>query len=249
MIAYEYPFNEKMRMLLRLEDLYTRYTYFLNKEDALEHHVAISTIFDMLEVVGRSDLKSELTQDLERQRQMFNGFRQHPDVQIDVVDQILSEIDQTIKTLIATQGKTGQSIRENEWLMSIRGRLQIPGGLCEFDLPSYHAWQTKDAETRRANIDQWFSPFKPLCNAISLLLRLFRDAGVQSMQIAKNGNFQQKLQEKMYQLLRIEVDPSLEAIPEASASKYMLWVRFTSQEGDSKPKSLDNDITFQMTLC
>lgn len=248
-IAYEYPFNEKMRMLLRLEDLYTRYIYFFNKEDAVEHHIAVSTIFDMLEVVGRSDLKSDLLQELERQKQMFNNFRQHPDVQIDVVDQVLSEIERTAKALAATQGKTGQSIRENEWLMSIRGRVQIPGGACEFDLPSYYAWQQKDLQTRKENMDQWFTPFKPLFNAISLVLRLFRDSGVKTPQVAKSGNFQQKLQDKVYQLLRIEVDPSLGAIPEASASKYMLLVRFTTQEGDSKPKSLDSDVPFQMTLC
>jgi cell division protein ZapD len=43
-------------------------------------------------------------------------------------------------------GKTGQYLRENEWLMNIRSRAAIPGGACEFDLPSYHHWLNRDVE-------------------------------------------------------------------------------------------------------
>jgi cell division FtsZ-interacting protein ZapD len=47
-------------------------------------------------------------------------------------------------------------VRDNEWLMSIRGRTIIPGGACEFDLPSYYAWQKRPAEQRYADIMGWF---------------------------------------------------------------------------------------------
>jgi cell division protein ZapD len=29
----------------------------------------------------------------------------------------------------------------------------------------------------------------------------------------------------------------------------MLWVRFTSQDGDMKPKSFESDVPFELTLC
>ena len=29
--------------------------------------------------------------------------------------------------------------------MSVRSRISIPGGTCEFDLPAYYAWQHRDA--------------------------------------------------------------------------------------------------------
>ena len=48
----------------------------------------------------------------------------------DMLDSILGDIDRVSASLIATQGKTGQHIRDNEWLMSIRGRTIIPGGAC-----------------------------------------------------------------------------------------------------------------------
>ena len=143
MIIYEYPFNERIRTMLRLEDLYERYKFFLHQTHALQHHVALTTIFEMLEVVSRSDLKSDLLQELERQKQILSGFQSHPNIQKNVLDDVLREIDKTGSALVNTHGKTGQSIRENEWLMSIRSRTGIPGGACEFDLPSYYTWQQR----------------------------------------------------------------------------------------------------------
>lgn len=52
MIVYEYPFNERIRTLLRLEDLYDKFKFFVQQEHAMQHHVALATIFDMLEVAA-----------------------------------------------------------------------------------------------------------------------------------------------------------------------------------------------------
>ena len=40
-ISYEFPLNERIRTLLRLEDLYQRAQYFALKNDPEEHHVEI----------------------------------------------------------------------------------------------------------------------------------------------------------------------------------------------------------------
>jgi len=249
LITYEYPFNERIRTLLRLEDLYERFQHFHAQEHPLQHHVALSTIFEMLEVAGRADLKSDLLQELERQKQTLTGYRAHPNVQTDVLDSILTDIEQTSSALISVQGKTGQTIRDNEWLMSIRGRTIIPGGACEFDLPSYYAWQKKPAEKRRRDIENWFTPLRPLFNAIRVVLQLLRDSGTQVKIIAQSGSYQQMLQGKTYQMLRLQLDPELNVIPETSANKYMLWIRFALQDGDMKPRPTDSDIPFELTLC
>ncbi len=151
--------------------------------------------------------------------------------------------------LSTAQGKTGQNVRENEWLMSIRGRTIIPGGACEFDLPSYHAWQQRSAEYRFNDIATWFAPLAPLFDALTLVLRLLRDSGSPVKMIAHTGSYQQMLQGKAYQMLRLILDETLGAIPEISANKYMLWVRFTTQGGDMKPKPLEDDVPFKLILC
>ena len=249
MIVYEYPFNERMRTLLRLEDLYDKFKFFVNQEHPMQHHVAIATIFDMLEVAGRADLKSDLLQELERQRQSLLSYRSNPNVSSDMLDTILAELDDVSGALVSAQGKTGQNIRDNEWLMSIRGRTIIPGGACEFDLPSYFAWQQRSTEQRFNDIVAWFAPLAPLFDALALVLRLLRDSGGPVKMIASAGSYQQMLQGKVYQMLRLSLDPRLGAIPEISANKYMLWVRFTTQGGDLKPKPLEDDVPFELTLC
>lgn len=249
MIVYEYPFNERIRTLLRLEDLYEKFTFFLHQEHALQHHVALCTIFEMLEVAGRADLKSDLLQELERQKHTLLGFKSNPNVEAQRLDEILFELDRISATLMAAQGKTGQNVRDNEWLMSIRGRTIIPGGACEFDLPSYYAWQQRPAQQRFDDISKWFSPLLPLFEALSLVLRLLRESGSTSKIIAQSGTYQQMLQGKVYQMLRLDIDEELGCIPEISANKYMLWVRFTCQDGNMKPKAYDGDVPFELTLC
>jgi cell division protein ZapD len=249
LITYEYPFNERIRTLLRLEDLYEKFTFFVHQEHPQQHHVALATIFEMLEVAGRADLKSDLLQELERQKQTLIGFRSNPNVVPERLNEIIAEVDRTSAALIAAQGRTGQNVRENEWLMSIRGRTIIPGGACEFDLPSYFAWQHRSPEQRFRDISTWFAPLAPLFDAITVVLRLLRESGRSARTIAQAGGYQQMLQGKVYQMLRLTIDDALGAIPEISANKYMLWVRFMSQDGDMKPKSFENDVPFELTLC
>jgi cell division protein ZapD len=249
LIVYEYPFNERIRTLLRLEDLYEKFVFFLRQSDPLQHHVALSTIFEMLEVAGRADLKSDLLQELERQKHTLIGFRSNPNVQADMLDSIIAEVDNASAALMASQGKTGQNVRDNEWLMSIRGRTIIPGGACEFDLPSYYAWQKNPPEKRVADITAWFQPLAPLFDAINIVLKLLRESGVTTKVIAQSGSYQQMLQGKIYQLLRVSLPQELGAIPEISANKYMLWIRYMLQGGDLKPRAFDGDIPFDLTLC
>jgi cell division protein ZapD len=249
LIVYEYPFNERIRTLLRLEDLYEKFKFFVNQDHPLQHHVALATIFDMLEVAGRADLKSDLLQELERQKQSLMAYRSNPNVAPEMLDAVLSELDVVSTALVGAQGKTGQNVRDNEWLMSIRGRTIIPGGACKFDLPSYYAWQQRPAEQRHADIVGWFGPLAPLFDALSLVLRLLRSSGGAVKMFAVGGSYQQMLQGKVYQMLRLSLDESLGAIPEISANKYMLWVRFTTQGGDLKPKPLEEDVPFELTLC
>src|SRR5215217_5674340 len=102
LIVYEYPFNERIRTLLRLEDLYEKFKFFVNQEHPLQHHVALATIFDMLEVAGRADLKSDLLQELERQKQSLMNYRSNPNVAPEALDAILSELDQVSSALVAS---------------------------------------------------------------------------------------------------------------------------------------------------
>ncbi len=249
LILYEYPFNERIRTLLRLEDLFERFAFFLAQDDAKVHQVALNTLFEIAEVTGRTDLKADLIKELDRQRMTLSGYRGNPGIDQGMLEAVLGEIEAVLANLSQMQGKTGQHLIDNEWLSSIRSRAIIPGGTCRFDLPSYFAWQQNPPAQRRQDIVKWVSPLFPLRDAAAIVLKLARESGQASKVMATQGSYQQMLSGRSFQLMQIRVPPESRMIPEASANKYMLWVRFTVQDGDLRPRAVDTDIPFQLTLC
>ena len=249
MILYEYPFNERIRTYLRLDHLFRRLGELIPRDHPLDHHYALATIFEVMDVAARADLKSDVLKDLERQRQVLNGYRGNPAISEQALGGFISQLEGCFGAVNGTPGKAGQSLTENEWLMSIRSRAGIPGGTCEFDLPAYYAWQHHPAEARRSDLERWAGTLAPLAESIHLLLRLLRDSGTPQKVIASGGQLQQTLpQGRTFQLLRLRIDPALGVVPEISGNRLIVSVRLMRQEGDRLHPSPDNT-PFELTLC
>ena len=249
LLQYEYPLNERIRALLRLEDLFNRFDIFALRDDPHDHHVALLTLFEILEVTARGDLRSDLLQEFERQRQTISSFRGNPSVSADALEATLARIEDAVSGLSRVTGRTGQHLRDNEWLMSIRSRTGIAGGACEFDLPSYFAWQNRSSDVRREDIVRWAAPLQPLQVALAVVLGLLRRSGTWVRVASQQASYQQPLGGRIYQMVQVRLDPALGAIPEISANRYLLWIRFTSQTGDQRPRPFEGDIDFELALC
>ena len=248
-ITYEYPLNERVRTLLRLEDLYDRVRFFVAHDDPHDHHAGLTGIFEILEVASRADLKSDLLQELDRQRTFLEALRSNPAISEDKLNHVLTEIEVAFANLHALSGKTGQNLRENEWLMAIKQRAGIPGGVSEFDLPSYHYWMHRSAQARRGDLAEWLRSLMPVHAALSLVLRVLRESGRTASLLAVQGVFQQTPAEKPAQLLRLTLDESLACVPEISANKYALNIRFLVPEGVQKSRVFDQDVAFELAFC
>ncbi|MFA5243138.1 MAG: cell division protein ZapD [Sulfuricella sp.] len=249
MISYDYPLNERVRTLLRLEDLFAKAEFFASQAETLDHHAALLSLFEILEVSCRADLKSDLLQELERQKHVLEALRHNPAISQEALDSFLADISQTAAKLHELSGKLGQHIRDNEWLMSIKQRTTIPGGVCEFDLPSYHFWLSQDAETRRIDLHEWLAPLLPVYRGLQLVLNLLRDSGKTTHQVAQQGAFQQMLAGRVAQLIRITLSRDIPCFPEISANKYAINIRFTTLGGIQKPRACDLSVEFDLTLC
>ena len=249
MITYEYPFNERIRTLLRLEDLFDRARFFLARHDVLDHHAALLTLFEILEVASRADLKSDLLQELERQKQVLLSFRNNPEISEEALNRVIAEIEQASSALFTMTGKIGQHLRENEWLMSIKQRTGIPGGVCEFDLPSYHYWLHRDSGARAFDLHGWINPLHPLRDAAAIVLRLLRESGKPTNIVAQQGLFQQMLGGRVVQMVGIRLPQSSQFIPEISANKYALNIRFAAFGDDLRPHTSTASVEFELTLC
>ncbi len=249
MITYEYPLSERVRTLLRLEDLFDKITHFAAAQGALEHHVALVTLFEILEVAGRAELKFDLVQELERQRQILLSFRNNPEISEDALSGALYEIEQASALMLAMHGKIGHYLRENEWLMTIKNRAAIPGGVCEFDLPGYHYWRHRDPALRQQDINGWIAPMLPIRDGLAIVLRLLRASGRSEQQTAQRGTFQLMLAGRSAQLVRLKTGQGEPCLPEISAGKFAINIRFLRPDMDQRPRQIDSTVNFELTLC
>jgi cell division protein ZapD len=249
MITYDFPLHEKVRTWLRLEDLFEKVIYFSLSNHELEHHAALTTLFDVLEITGRSDLKLELLQELERQRQKFEFFRTSPDVSKQGLDKALSENQHAAALLLTMQGKPGQTLRDNGWLTTIRNRAGIPGGVCEFDLPSYHYWLHSEPEKRRQDLAGWIAPLLDLRNALTVVLRVLRSSGTTEHWVAHQGAYQLMLAGRTAQLALLRLEDDQACVPEISANRYALNIRFVTPNTETRPVRIDTDVPFELTFC
>src|SRR5690606_3393338 len=103
-ILYEYPCNERIRSLLRVEHLFDRLFFFAEGEDVRHHQVSLGTLFELLDISERSDLRGAIIQDLERQRGALAALRQHPGVDENRLNAMLDEI-QSVYAELGAQGR------------------------------------------------------------------------------------------------------------------------------------------------
>ena len=250
MVVYEYPLNESIRTMLRLEHLFDRLAQVMVRDLPVDHHFALVTLFEIMDVASRADLKSDLLKELERHRQGLAGFRNNPHVDQVALDERIQGIDHAYGGLNQLAGKAGQSLSNNDWLMSVRSRISIPAGTCEFDLPAYFAWQQLDAKRRRADLGRWTATMMPVAEALKVLLRLLRDSGAPHKVVASAGQFQQSLPAgKTYQLLRLRIDEAAELVPEISGHRLMVSIRLMHCEPDGRLRAALADSSFELALC
>ena len=250
MVLYEYPFNESIRTMLRLEHLFDRLGQLMARDSAMDHHFALATIFEVMDVASRADLKSDLLKDLERQKTLLGSYRGNPSVSEQMLDDVVAKIEHAFNGLNHLPGKAGQALTSNDWLMSIRSRISIPGGTCEFDLPAYYAWQQFEPTRRRTDLLNWAASLMPLAEALNVLLGLLRDSGVPHRVAAIAGQYQQSLPAgRSHHLLRLRIDPAEQLVPEISGHRLMVLIRLMRQDADGRLKSTTADASFELTLC
>lgn len=251
MILYEYPFNERIRTYLRLEQLFRRLGELIPRSHALDHHFALATLFEIMEVGARSDLKTDILKDIDKQKQLLESYRGNPAISEKALDVVLAQLERCFAALNAQTGRTGQLLMDNDWLMTLRSRMGIPGGTSDFDLPSYHAWQCSPPNVRQKALQDWTVTLAPLGESIYLLMQLLRDTGVPQKMMALQGSFVQNLpQGRNFQLLRLAMDPAFGLVPEISGNRLRVAVRMLQWQPDGQSlQPSTEDASFELSLC
>lgn len=250
MLLYEYPFNERIRTYLRLQELLDRLGALMARQDAIDHHFALITLFELMEVASRSELKADVLKDLERLKHQYNSYRGNPAISEQALDAVVARLDTHFEQLNTQTGRLGHELMDNEFLTAVRSRAVIPGGTCEFDLPAYHAWKHQPASERQADLMRWTQAYGPLAQAVGLVMGMLRESGMTQKVMAPQGQLQQNLpQGRAFQLLRLRIDPSLGLYPEISCNRLLVVIRLMQQQPDGRQSVTGQDVPFEMTLC
>ena len=250
-LVFEQPLNERIRTFLRLEHLFSQFEQHLSHDSAWDTHSALKAILDILGMVGRGDIKRETIKELERQNANLNAFIEIPDINHGRLSLLIDEQKKCIQDLHAIQGNVGQNLQQNELLNSIRQRITVPGGLCDFDLPVYSHWLNQSYEHRKAILVEWFTPFLALQKSIKLILQVIRDSHDSVDEVAESGFYQKNIEkDQQCLLIRVTLNGESNIFPEISAGKHRFSIRFLKSHNPAhRSEQVNENIQFQLACC
>ena len=251
---YEHPLNERIRTVLRLEHLFNQAHHYHKGASSWDSRMTITSLFDLLDLFSRADLKTEIIKEVDRATANLNALMQNPAVDGERLATILKALQHISNNLHGISGQLGQSLREDLFLTTIRQRSTIPGGTCDFDLPGYHRWLEQPSDLRHSKQQRWLRGLEPIQQAVELLLKLNRNSAEPQQFIAESGQYQQQLENSYpYQMIRIFLPHQATYYPEISGSKHMFTLRFLHAAGDGNSdvqgKVVKDDLPFQLALC
>jgi cell division protein ZapD len=250
LILYEFPLNERIRVFMRLEQLFQQADHFMLGNTIWDSRAVISTLLEVLTIFSRNDLKSEILKELDRHSSALNRMSNSEGIDRSKLETILGNLGQISDQLYSNPGKIGKSLMDSELCKSISQRSAIPGGTCPFDLPAYHYWLQQSEQERRADLEHWLLSFRIIRTAVDLLLNFIRQSSNPSQEVSQAGFFQKTLDHSLpYQLLRVGLQREHPYFAEISGGKHRFTIRFMIVNHHQRPTQSGENVEFQLTCC
>lgn len=253
MIIYEQPLNEKIRLFMRLEQMFKRFDFYISNPSQENSQTAIELLLLLHEMSSRLDVKSAILKIIDHQATMIKSY--HGDEVVEEKkDSIVSILEEKTKELYGFHGKFGQHMNQHFFLNFVKQRLTVTGGLNGFDAPIFNLWINQPEETRTEQLMEWAQPYEQSREAINLVMDIIRKSADTVECVAENGFYQSTLSErnktKNFQLLRVHIPPSYTCYPEISAGRQRFSVRFVDVDDLSqRSKQVQDDVPFALNIC
>jgi cell division protein ZapD len=250
-IVYEQPLNERVRTFLRLEHLFDTEDHFLANESEWDSRACLTLLLDIIDMLGRSDVKTELIKELERHAVTLTNLKKNPDIDLERLEIILGDINFHLEVLRDSSYQPGQMLRQDELITSIKQRSSIPGGSCNFDLPAYHHWLQNSIAERNHDLDKWREDLLVIKNSIRLALHMIRNNANPVIEQALNGFFQKPIKGNIVcQMVRVVMPKGSTYFPEISGGKHRFTVRFLEQDSTAdRPVQTKKSVEFELHCC
>ena len=250
-IAYEQPLNERVRTFLRIEHLFDLVQHYRDRESEWDSRLSIVALLDILDLLGRSDVKNELIKELERHSATLSALQRNPGVDQERLQTILQDINSYVTTLRDGSCQPGQTLRKDELIGSIKQRVVIASGTCNFDLPGYHFWLNQTAAQRKIRLDEWQQDLTVIRRGLKLALHMIRNSTTPTREKAGGGFFQRPIEANVAcQMIRVLLPTESRYFPEISGGRHRFTVRFMQQARTAdRPAQTEDDVEFELHCC
>lgn len=252
-ITYEQPLNERNRTLLRLEFLFSQTLHALQDDSINHHRQAINGLLDVLSLFDRTDLKTEITKEMERIIAALTALASNPNVDREILSELLTDLKQNLSVLqqLKTKNALGHVLRDSDLIATIRQRIGVTGGTSHVDIPALHYWLNHTpADQRHQQISTWFDGFSAARTAIEDCLDLIRNSATASSRTAEDGFYQQSLDSNHpNQLIRVTLPADSVYYPEISGGKHRFSIRFMTFDLNNRPQQTSDEVVFSLSCC
>jgi cell division protein ZapD len=251
LLKFEQPLTERMRTFLRVEFLYEQALFHVDEPTEFSARAAVAALLEVLTILGRGDVRSDVNKELERHADMLDRYRSQPGVDPARLGGLIDNIDDLRQQLADAGPQAINPLKECDFLTMIRHRSAIPGGTCMFDLPDYGYWLHLPAAERRRQLDDWMSRIKPICDAVAEVLWLTREATEARPQVAPGGLYQHAFdRNEQASLVRVLLPVAGGIFPEVSAGQHRFTIRFVRWRGvETRPVQVNQDVRFDLAIC
>lgn len=251
LLKYEQPLTERMRTFLRIEFLHEQTLYHIEDPTDFGARAAVAALLELVTILGRGDVRSDVVKDLDRHAEMLGRYRSQPGVDPTRLTGLLTNVEQLRQQLIDAGSQLLNPLKECDFLTAIRHRSSIPGGTCMFDVPDYGYWLHLPHAERAEQLGRWADQVKPLCEAVTEVLWLTREATEPVERVAGGGLYQHTLdRNEQMNLVRVLVPANAGIYPEVSAGQHRFTVRFVKWQGvDARATQVTQDVRFLLGVC
>ena len=243
-VIYEYPLQERFRTYLRLEQGFLQIKMPLDgsEQQALPF---FNTLFGLLELFERFDLKTELNRDLDTQKQFVQQWSKHPQVDKEMVALLLHRLGEAQEQL-GTAAQSVKALKEDAFLSSMRQRFSQPGYQALFDLPQLQTWLSQSPASQIEHQEHWRTQLAGFQHALSQLLGLLRERAPFETVRAKKGFWQESADPLAILRMKITADDAV--YPVVSGHRQRFTIRLmTLNSGQSN--AYQHDLDIQLARC
>ena len=243
MIKYEFPLNERIRRLIRLEELFGKTSAALTSTQKFSSYIVFERLFELMQTASRSDLKVDLMQEAERQKIKIKAKSRTK-----VNSQMSIKLTKLKTSLEKAKIHPGYYFGDDKFLQEIKSRNDSPYGITSVDFPEFQYWlHSESIQFQKDYLSKKLQPYYPIKDAISTLIGILRTSAETQSVTAESGVYQRKLDPALkIDLVTLIISKSMNCFPNISSNKYAISIHFNHAK---KKVQLEKDIRFKLGLA